>query len=157
MGGIYIIKESTIGGWTPGKIEASLNEKLKNVEWGEYRLGDLFEINTTKSTDKNKIIFNPKGLYDFIGRSNINNGVQGKIDKQKYASNPPDTFSLVQVGESVCLFRDNEWYASQNIFILMPKINELVKQHLFISSVINKALFTYKSAYIYPTLSDVKK
>ena len=27
----------------PGKINASLNKKLQNVEWGEYKLGDLFE------------------------------------------------------------------------------------------------------------------
>lgn len=32
----------------PGKIDASLNEKLASVEWGEYRIGDLFEINSSK-------------------------------------------------------------------------------------------------------------
>ena len=29
-------------------MNASLNEKLRAVKWGEYKLGDLFEINPTK-------------------------------------------------------------------------------------------------------------
>ena len=31
-----------------GKVNTPLNKKLKNVEWGEFKLGDLFEINPTK-------------------------------------------------------------------------------------------------------------
>lgn len=32
-----------------GKVESSLNEKLENVEWGEFKIGDLFEkIKTRK-------------------------------------------------------------------------------------------------------------
>jgi len=26
----------------PGKIDSPLNEKLKTVKWGEFKLGDLF-------------------------------------------------------------------------------------------------------------------
>jgi len=33
----------------PGKIEASLNKKLEKVEWGKYRLEDLFEKIKVKS------------------------------------------------------------------------------------------------------------
>lgn len=50
----------------PGKIDASLNEKLSRVKWGEYKLGDLFYVKTTKSIDKNKITFSRDGDYDFI-------------------------------------------------------------------------------------------
>lgn len=118
---------------------------------------ELFDIRTTKSIDKNKIFFEENGEYDFVGRSNINNGVQGKIKALNYSPNPKNTFSLVQVGESVCLFRKNEWYASQNIFILIPLNEKLVKTFKFISSSINKALYIYKSAYTYPTLAELRK
>lgn len=40
----------------PGKINASLNEKLKNVEWGEFKLERLFEkikVNSLKYKTKN--------------------------------------------------------------------------------------------------------
>ena len=137
-------------------MNASLNEKLGTVKWGEFRIGDLFEIKTSKSIDKNKLYFDKQGKYDFIGRSNLNNGIQGKTNKLKYEPNPGETFSLVQVGESVCLYRENEWYASQNIFLLNPKIKDFSKTHIFISSCINTALHKYKDAYIYPTLDEVK-
>ena len=38
----------------PGKIDASLNEKLKNIQWGEYRLGDLFHKRTIKGIPKSE-------------------------------------------------------------------------------------------------------
>ena len=37
------IKKQIFGGWTPGKISASLNEKLLTVKWGEYKIESLFE------------------------------------------------------------------------------------------------------------------
>ena len=130
---------------------------MSRVKWGEYKLGDLFYVKTTKSIDKNKITFSRDGDYDFIGRSNIDNGVQGKVNYLGYAPNAKDTFSLVQVGETICLFRNNEWYASQNIFILSPKITYLSRQFLFTTATINKALYEYRSAYVYPTLEEVKR
>lgn len=55
------------------------------------------------------------------------------------------------------MFRNNEWYASQNIFILSPKITYLSRQFLFTTATINKALYEYRSAYVYPTLEEVKR
>ena len=157
MGSFQHSETQRRGGRPLGKIDASLNEKLSRVKWGEYKLGDLFYVKTTKSIDKNKITFSRDGDYDFIGRSNIDNGVQGKVNYLGYVPNAKDTFSLVQVGETICLFRNNEWYASQNIFILSPKITYLSRQFLFTTATINKALYEYRSAYVYPTLEEVKR
>ena len=139
-----------------GKIDSPLNQKLAQVKWGEFKLSELFDITTSKSIDKNKITLVPYGAFDFIGRSRINNGVQGTIDRLSYAPNPKETFSLVQVGESVCLYRNRDWYASQNIFVLNPHVKELSKSHIFITTSINKALSEYASAYTYPTLETIK-
>ena len=117
----------------------------------------LFNITTAKSTDKNKITFSSNGAFEFVGRSSINNGVQGRVNRLSYPPIPKNTFSLVQVGESVCLYRNKEWYASQNIFTLTPLDTRLSEQHIFVVSSINKALQIYSSAYTYPTLEDVKK
>ena len=40
--------EERYGGGKPGKIDASLDAMLQSVEWGEYRIGDLFEKISTK-------------------------------------------------------------------------------------------------------------
>lgn len=122
-----------------------------------FLVSELFEVKTTKSIDKNKIIFASNGKYDFIGRSSVNNGIQGKVNRLDYEPNPRNTFSLVQVGESVCLFRENEWYASQNIFILIPKIEELCLVPMYIIATVNAYLSVlFGSAYTYPKLTDVK-
>ena len=121
-----------------------------------FRLDYLFDIKTAKSIDRNKIIFDDEGEYDFIGRSSDNYGIQGKVRHLGYEPNAANTFSIVQVGESRCLFRDNPWYASQNIFILKPRFPELVDVQLYITCVLNKPLEIYKEAYKYPTLSVLK-
>lgn len=122
----------------------------------EFKLSHLFNISTTISQNKNNITFNKKGKYDFIGRSSVDYGVQGHLDEQSFSPNPANTFSLVQVGESVCLYREKKWYASQNIFILKAKDIRIMNNHLYVSTLINKQLSIYSLAYDYPTLQKVK-
>lgn len=118
----------------------------------------MFDVKTTNGFNKNAIEIKASGDFDFIGRSSLNNGIQGKCSRQIGEPNPKETFSLVQVGESVCLYRENEWYASQNVFILMPRNEHLKKTHLYIQGTVNKVLQQkYREAYVYPKLSDVKE
>jgi len=117
----------------------------------------LFVVSTSKSKDKNKINFDKNGQYEFIGRTSVNYGVQGYLNKLEYEPNPKNTFSLAQVGETVALFRDKEWYGSQNMFVLTPKQIEITKNHLFFESVFYRALRKYSEAYTYPLLEDVKE
>lgn len=59
-------------------MNASLNEKLRAVKWGEYKLGDLFEINPTKyyrlANDK---ILSKSGITPLVSNASIANGVMG--------------------------------------------------------------------------------
>lgn len=56
MESIHLAKTEKHGGQPLGKIEASLNEKLRRVNWGEYKLGDLFEIENTLSFNTEKLV-----------------------------------------------------------------------------------------------------
>lgn len=129
---------------------------MASVEWGEYKLGDLFKIKIAKSIDRNKILLEKNGLYEFVGRTSANNGVQGKVNNLGYAPNPPKTLSISQVGESICLYRPYEWYASQNIFVLYPKYEYSIEIFNFFVATINKSLYKYKEAYIYPTIKKLE-
>ena len=132
---------------------------MNNIDtsnWKEFKLCELFDITTTKAIDRKNIQFDENGKYDFIGRTPTNYGLQGKINKLEYAPNPANTFSVVQIGETCCLFRENEWYASQNIFLMKPKFQELIETKLFITTMINKEFEIYKEAYSYPTLKILK-
>lgn len=128
------------------------------MRYKEYLLNDFFDISTTKSVDKNKIEFKNNAPYDFIGRTSTDWGVQGTVDKLDFAPNPKDSFSLVQVGETVALWREKEWYASQNLFLLKPKVPKIKDTFLYFQAVINKEMSSYGNAYnSYPTMKSLNK
>lgn len=94
---------------------------MKNVEWGEYRLGDLFEIEGTKSLDSNAIDFTDIGI-NFVGRTFDNNGIQGKIKKREFEPNKPFTITATVIGNyKYVKFQSEPYYCSQNINKLTPK------------------------------------
>ncbi len=143
-------------------MNASLDEKLRRVEWGEYRMGDLFNISISKSVDKGNLEMSPVRTltkpYSFVGRTALENGIQGYVNHLGYDPNPKNTFSVIQIGENISQFRNNEWYASQNIFLLFPLIYDFSKTHKFITASINKSLKKYSGGYnYYPTLPLLKK
>ena len=122
----------------------------------KYLLTDIFDIKTTKSVDKNKIALKNKGSYDFIGRTSANCGIQGQVDNLGFDPNPKNSFSLVQIGETVALWRDKEWYASQNLFLLIPKLPKIQNVFLYFQAVINKEMSLYGKAYnSYPTIKSL--
>lgn len=126
------------------------------MKYKNFLLSELFDISTTKSVDKNKIDIKENAPYDFIGRTSSNYGIQGHVDKLDFEPNPKNSFSLVQVGESVALWRKNKWYASQNIFLLNPKLDKIKDVFLYIQTVINKKMSIYGNAYnSYPTIKSL--
>ena len=143
---------------TFGKIEAHLTQKLQQVKWAEFELQELFEVKTSKSIDKGNIILsNKEKPFHFIGRTSVNYGVQGFVEKLGFEPNPKNTFSIVQIGENIAQFRTREWYASQNIFILSPLTEGIIENYNFFVSSINSALKVYGGGYTnYPTLEKLK-
>lgn len=128
------------------------------MKWKKCLLSDFFDIKTTKSVDKNKIEFQDNAPYDFIGRTSTDWGVQGTVDKLGFPPNPKDSFSLVQVGETVALWREKEWYASQNLFLLQPKLAKIKDVFLYFQTVINKEMSLYDTAYnSYPTMKSLSQ
>lgn len=92
-----------------------LDEKLQSVEWGEFRIGELFEVVGTKSLDSNAIDFRSTGI-NFIGRTFENNGIQGQIAKQSFEPNEPFTVTATVIGNyKYVKFQKEPYYCSQNI------------------------------------------
>ena len=130
--------------------------------WKEFKISDLFDVKNSKSiSDKRGLDFDGNNPYDFIGRTLINNGIQGKIVQRDFEPNDENTFSVTQIGEKLCLFRDNKWYACQNIFLLTPLYSELITAKFFICCIVTKtlkAVFGEDAYSSYPTkdtLSDM--
>lgn len=135
---------------------------IDTSNWKEFKVSDLFAVENSKSiSDKRNLDFDESNPYDFIGRTPTNNGIQGKIIKQNFEPNNDNTFSVTQIGEKVCLFRENKWYASQNIFLLTPLYAQILRVKHYICCIITKTLkhvFGEDAYSSYPTkdtLSDM--
>lgn len=157
MGSIKFIKERKKRGRKPKKINASLDEKLQKVQWGEYRIGELFEVSTSKGYDAGKMNFVSKSRnrFEFIGRTKDNYGVQGFVEKLNTSPNNAETISVSQVGAVHAQIRKNKWYSSQNIFVLNPIYKELI--NLLVATAIDKILVNYGGYSSYPTLQTLKE
>ena len=144
-----------------GKVNTSLNQMLEDVKWGKYKLSDLFEVDTVKSFDEGKlklINYKQNGFIEFVGRTRNHNGVKGYIQELNIAPNFKNIISVSQIGTIVAQLRNEEWYASQNIFSLTP-INGLEKLiSLYVVSIINISLNnSFSDGYgNYPTLKKLK-
>lgn len=82
---------------------------------------DLFEIVGTKSLDSNAVTFVEDGI-NFVGRTFLDNGIQGKINRRKFAPNEPNTITATVIGNyKYVKYQEKEYYCSQNINKLTPK------------------------------------
>lgn len=139
-----------------------LHEKLDQVEWGEWRLGDLFEVWTVKGLDEWKFKLEEQkkpDLIEFVWRTRSDNGVKWYIQKLEIEPNQEHVISVSQIGNVVAQIRKEKWYGSQNIFALTPPKNQEKILSFFVVSAINKALsWSFSDGYSnYPTLDTLKK
>lgn len=105
----------------PGKIEASLNNKLQAVKWGEYKLGDLFEVDSyTKKFDANKVVVKENGKYPYIVRTSINNGQKGYIDADKQYLNEGNTIAFGQ-DTATMFYQEKPYFTGDKIKVLKPR------------------------------------
>lgn len=119
-----------------------------------FRVGGLFGVTGTKSTNAGTLEFKDCGV-EFIGRTSVNNGVQGYIDELEYAPNEEGTITVSQVGTIVAQYRDMPYYTSQNIAKL-EYIRKLSKEEgVYFVTCINKHLQLY-GGYQTPKLDDIK-
>nr|WP_283249706.1 restriction endonuclease subunit S [Helicobacter turcicus] len=107
--------ESVVRG---GGIEFKLEEYLvffknakaiknKAIVWREFKIGDLFEISTTKKKfNANEIKFG--GSYPYVARGDKNNGIRGYIDEDMQFLNSAHTISFGQ--DTATMFYQNKPY-----------------------------------------------
>lgn len=78
MGSKYYFKRTEHTGEKLGGVESPLNEKLKKVEWGEYRIEDVLQWQPQKEIDPLKLEDlkdESEPFYPFYGQATIDNGI----------------------------------------------------------------------------------
>jgi len=121
-----------------GKVDTSLNKKLENVEWGEYRIGDLFEINSYKKRfDANKVKILKNGKFPYVVRMSSDNGQKGFINEDKIYLNEGNTISFGQ-DTATMFYQEIPYFTGDKIKILKSKYADFSKKNaqFFISTMI---------------------
>jgi len=117
-------------------MNASLNEKLRVVKWGEYKLGTLFDIENTLSFNAEKLVDGTE--YDYVTRTSINQGIlqtTGFVNESNI--NASGTWSLGLLSMDF-FYRRKPWYAGQFVRKIIPNISIPEKAVPFFSTILNK-------------------
>ena len=135
MGSVQSFETQKRWGGRLGKIDAPLNKKLSEVKWGEYRLGDLFEIQNTLSFNADRLTFGSD--YDYITRTSSNQGIlqeTGFVNKENINEAGTWSLGLLQMD---FFYRRKPWYAGQFIRKIIPKFEITEGSVLFFTTLLN--------------------
>lgn len=128
MGNSYYDQATTCGGWI-GKIDAPLEKKLNGVKWGEYKLGDLFDVLSYKKRfDANKVTLVEKGGFPYIVRQSYNNGQKGCINEDVKYLNVGNTISFGQ-DTATMFYQKVPYFTGDKIKILYPRDSRFSKDN----------------------------
>lgn len=106
------------------------------IEWAEYKLGDLFDINSyTKRFDANKIKVLDNGKFPYVVRMDSNNGQKGYINEDEKFLNEGNTIAFGQ-DTATMFYQEVPFFTGDKIKILKSKDNRFNKKnaHFFISA-----------------------
>lgn len=117
---------------------------LQEVEWGEFRIGDLFEIKSyAKRFDANKVTLLGKGKYPYVVRMSFNNGQKGYIDEDEKYLNSGNTISFGQ-DTATMFYQEIPYFTGDKIKILKSKYARFGKKNAqFFIAALTKAFSNF--------------
>lgn len=96
---------------TPEEQQAIQDFQEGNLQWHDYRLGDLFEVKRTLSFNKEALVSGDE--YDYVTRTSQNQGIlQTTAFVNKDNLNEAGTWSLGLL-QMDFFYRQRQWYAGQ--------------------------------------------
>ena len=123
MGSVQSFETPKSRGGRPGKIDASLNKKLSEVKWGEFRIGDLFEIRPTKSYGlTNAKLFATAGDTPVVTNTSINNGISGRIALPPIEKGGIVTYSDTTTSDAI-FYQSEDFIGYSHVQGLYPRQN----------------------------------
>lgn len=134
----------------PGEFKSPRLEELERQfkqnggEWREFKIGDLFEVESSKkifhANNINIITDEKHGFYPYVVRSSANNGIRGYIKQNTDFLNPANTLSFAQDTFTV-FYQEKPYFTGNKIKILIPKFQNFNKtKALFFVAAYNKVL-----------------
>lgn len=127
-----------------GKIDSPLDKKLSKVEWGEFKLSDIFTLQSyQKRFDANKVNILSSGKYPYIVRTAQNNGQRGFIEEDVAYLNDENTISFGQ-DTATAFYQKQPYFTGDKIKVLKAKDKRFNRSNaLFFTTAITKAFSTF--------------
>lgn len=127
-----------------GKIESPLDKKLSDVEWGEFKVSDIFTLQSyQKRFDANKVNILSSGKYPYIVRTAHNNGQRGFIEEDATYLNDGNTISFGQ-DTATAFYQKQPYFTGDKIKVLKAKDKRFNRSNaLFFTTAITKAFSTF--------------
>ncbi len=101
-----------------------LSSQLNAIKWGEFRLGDLFEVLSSKKIyHANTIKIHDTQIensYPYVVRAATNNGIKGFIIDDPTFANEKNTLSFAQDTFTV-FYQKQPYFTGNKVKILKPK------------------------------------
>jgi len=116
--------------------ELQLLEKKHCIDWQEYEIGELFDIQNTLSFNKDKLTVGNE--YDYITRTSQNQGIlqeTGFVNQENINDAGTWSLGLLQMD---FFYRQKPWYAGQFIRKIIPKIKLSKSAVLYFTVLLNK-------------------
>jgi len=103
----------------------SSEEINTEIEWKEFKIGDIFKIRSTSSSIDKVKLTGKSGLYPYITRTDKNNGYDTFIGEQPKYSTDKGNVITIGLDTQTVFYQKTEFYTGQNIQILeFDEINE---------------------------------
>ncbi|WP_199495394.1 restriction endonuclease subunit S [Helicobacter pylori] len=103
---------------------APLSSQLNAIKWGEFKLGDLFEVLSSKKIyHANTIKIHDTQIensYPYVVRATTNNGIKGFIVDDPTFTNEKNTLSFAQDTFTV-FYQKQPYFTGNKVKILKPK------------------------------------
>ena len=105
---------------TPAEEQALTDFQNGNIEWGEFKVVDLFDVKTSKKRfDANKVKVLQVG-YPYVVRTALNNGIKGFLNENEKYLNLGNTISFGQDTATI-FYQEKPYFTGDKIKILVPK------------------------------------
>ncbi|WP_104730590.1 restriction endonuclease subunit S [Helicobacter felis] len=116
---------------------------LSGLKWQEFRVGELFHINTPKRKfDANKVRFCVDG-YPYVARGANNNGIRGYIDEDPIFLNEAPSISFGQDTATI-FYQDKPYFTGDKIKVFTLKEEYLSRYRaLFLITCMRKAFSAF--------------
>lgn len=143
---VDIIKNYLIDNYT--HIEKVDIPNFSEIEWGEYKIGDLFEFRKRKTKGLNSLEKKPNGI-SYVGATNRNNGVVEFIESVEDMIYEGNCIVFIKNGEGAMgysVYKQENFIATQDVSVgYNDKLNKY--NGLFITTLADRARGKYNFGY----------